>query len=57
VLGLNAPEKCPGYLEFQWEDGNTYKIDTVLESPTDTEFFIILKDKTAGKETYGMRYL
>jgi len=56
VLDMDAPEKSPGYLEFVW-DGNSYKIDTILESPTDKELFIIIKDKTSGKETYGMRYL
>lgn len=38
-------------------DGIAYTLATILESPTDTDFFMIFKDKTNGKETYGMRYL
>jgi len=56
VLDMDANEKSPGYLEFKWNE-TTYKIDTIHESPDDKEFFLILKDKTCGKETYGMRYL
>jgi len=57
VLDMDTDQVSPGYLEFKWTDGNTYKIDTILEAPDDKEFFVILKDKTSGKETYGMRYM
>jgi len=56
VLDMDANEKSPGYLEFTWNE-HTYKIDMIHENPGDTDFFVILKDKTSGKETYGMRYL
>jgi len=57
VLDMESGEVSPGYLEFEWSDGKTYKLDTIVENPTDKDFFILLKDKTSGKDTYGMRYL
>ncbi len=42
---------APGYLEFTL-NGKAHKLDA-LGDPTDKELFVILKDATAGKETYG----
>jgi uncharacterized protein len=42
---------APGYLEFKL-NGKTHKLDALGE-PTDKDLFVILKDDTAGKETYG----
>ena len=42
----------PGKVEFQLA-GKPLSLDAVLEEPTDTQLFLIFKDQTAGKETYG----
>jgi len=55
VFGMDAPEMSPGAIVFQ-VDGITHKLDTIAESGSE-ELFIIYRDKTSGKETYGMRYL
>eukprot|EP01118_Nematostelium_gracile_P013809 TRINITY_DN525_c0_g1_i1.p1 TRINITY_DN525_c0_g1~~TRINITY_DN525_c0_g1_i1.p1 ORF type:complete len:274 (-),score=78.45 TRINITY_DN525_c0_g1_i1:9-830(-) len=55
VFGWDAPEKSSGALVFHVE-GQEYKLDVIDESGSD-EFFIIFKDQTNGKETYGMRFL
>jgi len=40
----------PGTLEFQ-KDGKTYHLDALKE---EDQLFIIFKDETSGKETYGI---
>jgi len=55
VLGINAPEISPGALVFNVE-GKTCRLDAIQEKG-ENELFIIFKDDTSGKETYGMRYL
>ena len=42
VLNMDAPEVAPGYLQFEHE-GKQYTLDVILESPEDTEYFIIFK--------------
>jgi len=56
VLGFDAPEISTGLLQFvSWVDGTTYSIEAINETPE--EFFLIFKDQTCGKESYGMKYL
>lgn len=56
VLGMTEDEPSPGALVFD-VDGQTYRLDAISEKGTD-ELFIILADRTSGKETYGAgRYL
>lgn len=51
VLDEASDEPSPGYVEFKL-GGKTYKLDAVAEAK-DKDLFIILKDQTAGKDTYG----
>lgn len=56
VLGMVEEMPSPGTLVFD-VDGKTYRLDPVLEKG-EKQWFIILADKTSGKETYGAgRYL
>ena len=56
VLGMTSEEVSPGALVFTLK-GQTYRIDPILEQG-ETDLFIIFKDATSGKETYGAaRYL
>ena len=52
VLGGLTSMASPGKVEFQLA-GKPLSLDAVLEEPTDTQLFLIFKDQTAGKETYG----
>ena len=52
VLGQIAPMPSPGYAEFTLA-GKTLRLDAVLESPEAEELFIIFRDETSGRETYG----
>jgi uncharacterized protein (DUF1684 family) len=52
VLGGLTSMANPGKVEFQLA-GKSLSLDAVLEEPTDTQLFLIFKDQTAGKETYG----
>jgi len=56
VLGMTSEEISPGALVFNLK-GKTFRIDPILEQG-ETDLFIIFKDATSGKETYGAaRYL
>ncbi len=56
VLGMTSEEISPGALVFNLE-GKTFHIDPILEQG-ETDLFIIFKDSTSGKETYGAaRYM
>lgn len=56
VLGMTSEETSPGALVFTLE-GKTFRIDPILEQG-EKDLFIIFKDATSGKETYGAaRYL
>jgi len=46
-------DSCPGALVFT-QDGKTQRLDVVMETGSDNEFFIMFSDETSGKETYGM---
>jgi hypothetical protein len=52
VLGEVSTMPSPGFAEFEI-DGTPVRLDGVLEDPTSTELFFILRDATSGKETYG----
>ena len=51
VLGMTSDEVSPGALVFTLQ-GQTFRIDPILEQG-ETDLFIIFKDKTSGRETYG----
>jgi uncharacterized protein (DUF1684 family) len=56
VLGMTAYEISPGALVFTLQ-GREFRIDPILEQG-EKDYFIIFKDATSGKETYGAaRYL
>lgn len=56
VLGMTSDEVAPGQLAFE-VDGQTYRVQPVLEQG-ETDYFLIFKDATSGKETYpAARYL
>ena len=56
VSGITTDEVSPGALVFTL-DGKEYRIDPILEQGT-KDYFIIIKDATSGRETYGgARYL
>ncbi len=51
VLGMVELMPSPGYVTFQL-GGRELRLDPVLEEPDAKELFFILKDMTAGKDTY-----
>jgi uncharacterized protein len=56
VLGMTSNEVSPGALVFTLQ-GREFRIDPILEQG-ETDYFIIFKDATSGRETYGAaRYL
>lgn len=56
VLGMTSDETSPGALVFTLA-GQEFRLDPILEQG-ETDYFIIFKDGTSGKETYGAaRYL
>jgi uncharacterized protein len=52
VLGGTTPVVSPGRLQFTLA-GRQLSVDAVLEEPTDQSLWVIFRDLTAGKETYG----
>jgi uncharacterized protein len=59
VLGMTSEETAPGSLVFKLQ-GKTYRIDPIwdMSDPEPRNLFIIFKDQTSGKETYGAaRYM
>jgi uncharacterized protein (DUF1684 family) len=56
VLGMVTDEVAPGELVFS-VDGKEYRIEPILEQG-ETDYFVIFRDATAGKETYpAARYV
>jgi uncharacterized protein (DUF1684 family) len=56
VLGMQSDETSPGAVKFE-VDGNSYQLDAITEKG-EPEYFMIIADKTSGKETYPAgRYL
>jgi uncharacterized protein len=57
ILGMEVDAVSPGAVVFT-RNGREWRLDTVLESPGDTELSIMFADETSGHETYGAgRYL
>jgi uncharacterized protein (DUF1684 family) len=56
VLGMESGETSPGAVKFS-VNGSSYQLDAITEKG-ETKYFIIIADKTSGKETYPAgRYL
>lgn len=56
VLGMESGEPSPGAVVFE-VDGHSYRLDAITEKD-EPRFFMIIADKTSGKETYPAgRYL
>jgi uncharacterized protein len=56
VVGTIEAYPNPGRIVFE-RDGKTHSIEALVEEGTD-EYFLIIADRSSGKETYGMaRYL
>ncbi len=52
ILGLREDIVSPGALVFTHQ-GKEYRLDALLETPSDEELFIMFADDTSGEETYG----
>ncbi len=52
VLGQMDKVIVPGAAVFE-RGGKTYRVEPVIETPGDTNLFLVFADKTSGKETYG----
>jgi uncharacterized protein (DUF1684 family) len=56
VLNMESSESSPGAIKFT-VDGHEYRLDAITEKD-EPRFFMIIADKTSGKETYPAgRYL
>jgi uncharacterized protein (DUF1684 family) len=56
VLGMESAESSPGAIKFE-VNGKEYRLDAITEK-NEPRFFMIIADKTTGKETYPAgRYL
>lgn len=56
VLGMESSESSPGAVKFE-VDGKEYRLDAITEKG-ETHLFMIVSDKTSGKDTYPAgRYL
>jgi len=52
ILGMEEEARSPA----RWYSGRmaaSGRLDTVLETPGDSELFIMFADRTSGHETYG----
>ncbi|HEY2396759.1 MAG TPA: DUF1684 domain-containing protein [Rudaea sp.] len=52
ILGEIDKVIVPGAAVFE-HGGKTYRVEPVIETPGDTELFLVYADRTSGKETYG----
>ncbi len=52
ILGQMDKVVVPGAAVFE-RDGNTYRVEPVIETPGDTNLFLVFGDKTNGHESYG----
>jgi uncharacterized protein (DUF1684 family) len=52
ILGKVDKVVVPGAAVFE-RDGKTYRLEPVIETPGDTNLFLVFADKTSGHETYG----
>lgn len=56
IVGMTSLEEAPGVLRFSM-DGKEYALTPILEKG-ETDYFIIFRDQTSGRETYPAgRYL
>jgi uncharacterized protein len=57
ILGMTETMEAPGALVFT-RNGQTWRLDALLESPTDDELMVMFTDSTTGHASYGAgRYL
>jgi uncharacterized protein (DUF1684 family) len=56
VLGTSTTLLAPGRVEFTL-DGRIHTLQPLVSEPGETELWLIFKDQTSGKETYGFRYM
>ena len=52
ILGMEDDALAPGALVFT-RNGQQWRLDAILESPGDTQLFVMFQDGTSGHETYG----
>lgn len=52
VLGTTIPMQVPGVAEFTLQ-GQTFRLEPVLEEPDAKSLFFIVRDKTSTSKTYG----
>jgi uncharacterized protein (DUF1684 family) len=52
IIGQTDKVIVPGAAVFE-RDGQTFRVEPVIETPGDKELFLVFADKTSGKETYG----
>jgi uncharacterized protein (DUF1684 family) len=52
VLGQMDKVIVPGAAVFE-RNGKSYRVEPVIETPGDTNYFLVFADKTSGRETYG----
>jgi uncharacterized protein len=52
MLGQIEKTVIPGAAVFE-RDGKTFRVEPVVETPGDTNLFLVIADRTSGKETYG----
>ena len=52
ILGQVDKVVVPGAAVFE-RDGKTFRLEPVIETPGDTNLFLVFGDKTNGHETYG----
>jgi uncharacterized protein (DUF1684 family) len=52
ILGEVDKVIVPGAAVFE-RDGKTFRLEPVIETPGDTELYLVFADRTSGKETYG----
>jgi uncharacterized protein (DUF1684 family) len=52
IIGQMDKVVVPGAAVFE-HGGQKYRVEPVIETPGDTDYFLVFADKTSGKETYG----
>ena len=52
ILGEIDKVVVPGAAVFE-RNGKSYRVEPVIETPGDTELYLVFGDRTNGKETYG----
>lgn len=52
VIGQVDKVVVPGAAVFE-RNGKTFRVEPVIETPGDTDYFLVFADRTSGRETYG----